>query len=154
MGLLVNIINKSIELKLYSITYEITKRFMSDFLKSKRQLPIFDYLFQDFADDTSRYEAKLQIMLRVMPLMNKNLASRFMKIIEVILKEPAEKSIFSNNINPIRVGLTLYRVIDEVQTQYQYSQNSTDLMKEAIDSQLQACLEMFNDPDEVMFMIE
>ena len=27
-------------------------------------------------------------------------------------------------------------------------------MKEAIDSQLQACLEMFNDPDEVMFMIE
>ena len=87
-------------------------------------------------------------------MMNKNLATRFMKIIEVILKEPADKSIFSNNINPIRVGLILFRVIDEVQTQYQYSQNSTDLMKEAIDGQLQACLEMFNDPDQVMFMIE
>ena len=47
-------------------------------------------------------------------MMNKNLATRFMKIIEVILKEPADKSIFSNNINPIRVGLILFRVIDEV----------------------------------------
>jgi hypothetical protein len=56
---LVNMINKSIEQKLYSITYEVTKRFMSDFLKSTKQLPIFEYLFQDFADDTSRYEAKL-----------------------------------------------------------------------------------------------
>ena len=59
MGLLVNMINKSIEQKLYSITYEVTKRFMSDFMKSTKQLPIFEYLFQDFADDTSRYEAKL-----------------------------------------------------------------------------------------------
>jgi hypothetical protein len=35
MGFLVNLINKSIELKLYAITYEVTKRFMSDFLKSR-----------------------------------------------------------------------------------------------------------------------
>jgi hypothetical protein len=32
--LLVNLINKSIENKLYPITYEVTKRFMSDFLKA------------------------------------------------------------------------------------------------------------------------
>ena len=46
--------------------------------------------------------------------MNKNLAARFMKIIEQILNEPAKRSIFKNNINPLRVGLMLYRVLDEV----------------------------------------
>lgn len=54
---------------------------MSDLLKAK-YLPIFDNLFQHFVSDTSRYEAKLALMMNVMPLMNKNIAARFMKIIE------------------------------------------------------------------------
>jgi hypothetical protein len=100
-------------MKKYSITYEVVKRFMSDLLKAK-YLPIFDQLFQHFVNDTSRYEGKLALMMNVMPLMNKNLAARFMKIIEQILNEPAKRSIFKNNINPLRVGLMLYRVLDEV----------------------------------------
>ena len=39
--LLINLINNSIQERLYPITYEVTKRFMSDFLKAQR-LPIFD----------------------------------------------------------------------------------------------------------------
>jgi hypothetical protein len=57
--------------------------------------------------------------------MNKNLATTFMKIIEVVLNESANNSIFRNNINPLRVGLMLYRVIDEVEANYHYSENST-----------------------------
>lgn len=53
-----------------------------------------------------------------MPLMNRNLAIRFMKIIEVVLKQPSDQGIFTNNINPLRVGLLLFRVLDEVQTEY------------------------------------
>jgi len=37
-------VNQSVEMKQYAITYEVTKRFMSDFLKA-RHLPIFDVLF-------------------------------------------------------------------------------------------------------------
>jgi hypothetical protein len=44
INLLVQMINQSVEMKKYNITYEVTKRFMSDFLKA-RNLPIFDILF-------------------------------------------------------------------------------------------------------------
>ena len=86
---------------------------MSDFLKAQR-LPIFDWLFQDLKEDTSRYEAKIALMMNLFPLMNKYQATNFMKIIEQILNEPAKNSIFRNNINPLRVGLMLFKILDEV----------------------------------------
>jgi len=60
-----------------------------------------------------------------------------MKIIEQILNEPAKNSIFRNNINPLRVGLMLYKILDEVQKEYSYSEHSTNLMKEKVTEQLQ-----------------
>jgi hypothetical protein len=66
----------------------------------------------------TRYEAKIALLIAMAPLMNKNLAISFMKIIEIVLSHPANNSIFRNNINPLRVGLMLYRVIEEVQTTY------------------------------------
>ena len=44
-----------------------------------------------------------------------------MKIFEEILSEPAENSIFRQNINPLRVGLTLFKLIDDIQIQFNYS---------------------------------
>lgn len=120
INLLINLVNQSVEMKKYSITYEVTKRFMSDFLKA-RDLPIFDILFQHFSDDMTRYEAKLALMINIMPFMNKRLATSFMKIIEEVLNQPASCSIFKSNINPLRVGLMLYRVLDNVQSLYAYS---------------------------------
>ena len=40
------------------------------------------------------------------------------------------------NINPLRVGLLLYRVLDEVQKEYSYSEHSTQIMKDKINEQL------------------
>ena len=86
---------------------------MSDLSKAK-YLPIFDTLIFHFKDDTGRYEAKLALMLKFIPLMNKSSSVRFMKTIEGILNNSAYNSIFKSNINPLRVGLLLYRVLDEV----------------------------------------
>ena len=48
ISLLAGLINESVELKLYSITMELTsKKFMSDLLKAK-YLPIFEKLFNHF----------------------------------------------------------------------------------------------------------
>jgi len=112
---------------MYDIAYEVTKRFMSDLLKAT-SLPIFNQLFIHFNDDPTRYEAKLFIMLNCMPLMNRTLATNFMKIIEGVISNSAQDSIFKNNINPMRVGLILYRVVDEVQKEYGYSEHSTEIM--------------------------
>ena len=51
-----------------------------------------------------------------------------MKTIEGVISEPSSNSIFKNNINPLRVGLMLYRVLDEVQKEYAYSEHSTIIM--------------------------
>ena len=138
---------------MYDIAYEVTKRFMSDLLKAT-SLPIFDQLFMHFNDDMTRYEAKLTIMLNCMPLMNRSLAARFMKIIEEVISNSAQESIFKHNINPMRVGLILYRVIDEVQKEYGYSEHSTDIMKETITEQIVKLLEIYNDVDELMHLVE
>ena len=47
-------------------------------------------------------------------MMNRNVATRLMKVIEGVLQEPSDNSILKNNINPLRVGLMFYRVIDEI----------------------------------------
>ena len=151
--MIAQIINSSVEMRLYNYAYEMTRRFMSDLLKAK-YLPIFEILFNHFSLDTTRYEAKLALMLTLMPLMNRKTAARFMKIIEVVLNEPASNSIFRNNINFLRVGLMLYRVLTEVQEEYAYSENSTQLMKDTIAEKLRSALEMYNDPDEVMILVE
>lgn len=52
-----------------------------------------------------------------------------MKIFEEVLSEPAENSVFRQNINPLRVGLTLYKLIDDIQTQFNYSPYTSQFMK-------------------------
>ena len=75
-----------------------------------KELPIFDVLFNSM-EDTKRYEAKVAVALLAQPLMNRRLAFKLMKILLTVLEEPATNSVLRNNINPLRVGLMLYRLI-------------------------------------------
>ncbi len=81
-------------------------------------MPIFETLINQFYTDTSRYEAKLSIMMNYIPLMNKEMANQFMKVIEQILQFDSSNSIFTKNINPLRVSLMLYRVIDTISGEF------------------------------------
>ncbi len=81
-------------------------------------MPIFETLINQFYTDTSRYEAKLSIMMNYIPLMNKEMANQFMKVIEQILQFDSSNSIFTKNINPLRVSLMLYRVIDTISIEF------------------------------------
>jgi hypothetical protein len=63
-----------------------------------------------------------------MPLMNRQIAGRFMKTMEGVVSEPAANHILKKNLNPLRVGLILYRVLDEVQKEYAYSPHSTEIL--------------------------
>ena len=40
---------------------------------------------------------------------------------DVIEKSPAENSIFKVNINPIRLGLVFYKVVDDLAVAFNYS---------------------------------
>jgi hypothetical protein len=93
-------------------------------------------------------------MLNIIPLMTKQTAARFMKTIEGVLNEPASNSLFKNNLNPMRVGLMLYRVLEEVQLEYAYSDHSTNLMQASIVESIRSALEIYSDPDELMILVQ
>ncbi len=57
-------------------------------------------------------------MMNYIPLMNKEMANQFMKVIEQILQFDSSNSIFTKNINPLRVSLMLYRVIDTISIEF------------------------------------
>ena len=93
----------------YDIAYEVLKRFFSDMLKAK-ELPIFETLFMQM-ENSKRYEAKIAVALVALPLMKRKMAFKLMKMLLGLLEAPAQDSILRNNINPLRVGLMLYRLI-------------------------------------------
>ena len=51
---------------------------------------------------------------------------------EIMIAEPASNHILKKNLNPLRTGLILYRVLDEVQKEYAYSPHSTEILKESL----------------------
>ena len=93
---------------------------MSDLIKANH-LNIFEQLFEHFKNDFGRYEAKMAIMHNIFPMMNKNKAAKFMKIIDEVIQNKSENNILKMNINPMRVGLMLYRLVNQVQNEFGYS---------------------------------
>ena len=77
-----------------------------------------------------------------------------MKIMEEVLAEPANNSVFKNNVNPMRVGLMLIRAVTEVHETFGMSQNTTDIILEDLTQKLRDALEMYNEPEELMHMVE
>lgn len=99
---------------------------MSDLLKSKANLN-FQSLLNKFSD-TMRYEAKIELVLSALHLIKRQEAFDLMKIIIEMLDEPASNSFLRNNINPLRVGLLLYRLIDEIKETFGYSMHTASLL--------------------------
>jgi hypothetical protein len=87
-----------------------------------------------FKNDLSKYEVKIALLQRLKPFMKKQQAEKMMKIFEEVLSEPAENSIFRQNINPLRVGLTLYKLIDDIQKEFGYSKYTSIYMKNKVEA--------------------
>jgi hypothetical protein len=47
-----------------------------------------------------------------------------------------------------------YRVIDEIQSTFTYSEHSSKLMKETLCDQIVKVLDMYSDPEELMVLVE
>lgn len=112
----------------FEIAYEIVIRFMSDLLKAVR-LNILDVLIASFERDTFRFDSKIAILMKSLPLFKRSQILRLMKAIENVLNLPTTESLLRNNINPMRTGLMLFRAITEIVDRFKYSKNSSDIMK-------------------------
>lgn len=99
---------------------------MSDFLKTKN-LSIFHHVLDKFSD-TKRYEAKIALIEAMMPLMTRDLAFQMMRILMNVIDYPVSDSVLRNNLNPLRVGLMLYRLISLITEKFQYSAHTAKNM--------------------------
>ena len=107
-------------MKKYQIAFEVCKRFKSDLLKIKDP-HIFESLILHFAEDMGRYEAKIGLALTMMPFMDRSVVGRLMKVIEGVLSYSAPESMMRNNINPLRCGMMLFRLIRDAKDIFSYS---------------------------------
>ena len=107
--ILIELFQYAIEEDKYSIAYKVLKYFMADLLRTKG-MNIIDKLIEKLKD-TTRYEAKISLVITAIPLMQQKAAFDLMKVVIEVLDEPASNSFLRNNINPLRVGLMLYRMI-------------------------------------------
>ena len=64
-----------------------------------------------------------------MPIMSNNQAEQSLLLIEEVLDEAPENSIFKNNINPIRTGLQIYKFIDKLSESFVVSNNKIETLK-------------------------
>lgn len=67
-----------------------------------------------------------------MPLMTNKQIQSWLKIIEDALGESPDSCIYKNNINPVRTGLQLYKVISQVQDSFDMSTQSINTVQETI----------------------
>jgi hypothetical protein len=86
--------------------------------------------------------------------MTKYQAESLMEMFDQVLRKPANDSIFKQNINPLRVGLTLYKLIDDVQIEFNYSSFCSLAMKELITEQVIKILEIYKEPEEMIPLME
>lgn len=77
-----------------------------------------------------------------------------MRIIIEVIDYPASNSFLRNNLNPLRVGLMLYRLVDEVTRVFNYSAPTSKATLDKIQEQLTAILEIYIDPKETCTLIE
>jgi hypothetical protein len=106
-------LNQSIDLKFYDIAVELMKEYKNEILKFK-SLKVLDKFFNHFENDPTMYEAKIYLLTLLMPSMSRKQAFQFLKVLDVVINQSYENSVFYRNINPIRVGLMLYKLIDDL----------------------------------------
>jgi hypothetical protein len=93
-----------------------------------KQFPFFVTLMEKMSEVTF-YEAKIELILTATPIMTRQEAFNLMRILVMVIDEHAHDSIYRKNIAPVRVGLLLYKLIDEVTRTFGYSEPSANGLK-------------------------
>ena len=112
---------QAIILERYDICLEAWKLNKSMLMKLNKSPPIFETLIIQLERITSNYESKIVIINECMPLLRFHTVERLIKIFERVLDYPQDESIFRNNLNPLRTGLMLYKLIVDLQAHSGFS---------------------------------
>ena len=143
--------NNAIELKFYDIAYEICHFFLADLLK-KNYYDVFDQLF-DYFRESDQYDVKLALLLKTLPLIKKEQVFRLMKDFDDVLKYPSTESIFKKSVNPIQTGLFMFKVIDDIQTQFNFSYYTSLSLKTKLEDNMVEILKMYKNSAQIKVIV-
>jgi hypothetical protein len=90
----------------------------------------------------------------LMPNMTRKQALQILRILENIIEETYENSVFYRNINPIRVGLMLYKLLDDLHVTMETSDGVTNHLKSLIKDKLLSIVEIYKDSEKVIPLFE
>ena len=86
--------------------------------------------------------------------MTKSSAESFITVIEEVLKNSPSESIFVCNVNPLRTGLSLYRMIRDLMTEHNFSETHVESILDNLQDQMVNMLTSYKDSDQLLFLIE
>lgn len=86
--------------------------------------------------------------------MSRKQGFKLLKILEEVVDEPYENSIFYRNINPIRVGLMLYKLITDLHIKLQTSDGVTLSVLNKVRGKLVSIMEIYKDSEKVIPLFE
>lgn len=150
---IMSFINESIVIERIDITYELVVRNIND-LSRMGYLYFLDTLISTFKVDKEMMEVKLAIVAVLIPYMSNMQTVNFMKTIETMLEDPPEESLMRVNLNPLRVCMIMYKVIDDIQHQVQYSSYATKVIKEKIKKLCIQFLELYENPEQILQLVK
>ena len=136
----------------FSITYEITLTFF-DFIVQHNDRSFVQPLIESFKNPFA-YQLKIAILYQIMSFMSKRKMKDLMKYIEELLDEDPENTIVTTTINPVRVMMTLYDLVEIAETEFGFSNYISKLMKEKIIEQTITVLNSYDEPQSIIPLIE
>ena len=146
-------LEQSIDLQFYDISVEFMKEYKNEILKFKN-LKILDRFIKHFENDPTKYEAKIYLLTLLMPSMSKKQAFTLLKVLEGVIDESYENSVFYRNNNPIRVGLMVYKLLDDLHEKLDTSDGVTNSMKNLVKEKLLSIIEIYKDSEKVIPLFE
>lgn len=81
-----------------------------------------------------------------MPRMKQREAEDFIKTFEKVIHDTAEESFFRYNANPIRCGLVLYKMIDDLENQFELKSYTSDKMKQKLYQDIIKIIDIYSNP--------
>lgn len=151
-ALITNLLVETIVKQKFSMTYEITLTFF-DFIVQCNDRRFIQPLIESFKNPFA-YQIKLAILFQMLNFMSKRKMNNLMKYIEELLEEDPKNTIVATTINPVRVLMNLYELVEIAETEFGFSDYISKIMKEKIIEHTIAALNSYDEPQNIIPLIE
>jgi hypothetical protein len=146
-------LEQAILLEQYDVACEFMKEYKLEILKLKT-LKAVDYLMKQMDGDPTKYEAKVYLATLLMPCMSRVQGQELTKILESMVSQSYEKNVFYKNINPIRTGLMVYKLVHDLHYHCDTADGVTTNLKQTVKEKLIGVVQTYKDAEAIIPLFE